>query len=85
MVAQAINGALRRVPAWPLYPLGILPAAWLWYLGLTGGLGVEPIKALEHELGKLALQLLIAGLCITPLRRFTGINLILGPMALKAL
>jgi len=48
----------------------------LFYAGVTGGLGVEPIKALEHELGKIALQLLVAGLCITPLRRFAGINLL---------
>ena len=32
--------------------------------------------ALEHELGELALQLLIAGLCITPLRRHAGVNLL---------
>jgi len=43
---------------------------------MTGGLGVEPIKALERELGKIALQLLVAGLCITPLRRFAGLNLL---------
>jgi sulfoxide reductase heme-binding subunit YedZ len=34
------------------------------------------VKALEHEYGKLALQLLIAGLCVTPLRQYAGINLI---------
>jgi sulfoxide reductase heme-binding subunit YedZ len=39
-------------------------------------MGVDPVKALEHRYGELALQLLIAGLVITPLRRFAGINLI---------
>jgi sulfoxide reductase heme-binding subunit YedZ len=53
-----------------------LPVPWLFYLATTGGLGVEPIKPLEHELGEIAMQLLIIGLCITPLRRFFGINLI---------
>lgn len=76
MRAEPINRALRRVPAGTLYILGTLPAVWLFYAGVTGGLGVEPIKALEHELGKIALQLLVAGLCITPLRRFAGINLL---------
>lgn len=76
MLADRINIAARRVPVWMVYLLGLLPAPWFLYLGLTGGLGVEPIKALEHELGRVALQLLIAGLCITPLRRFAGINLI---------
>lgn len=71
-----INSALRRVPTWPLYMLGLLPVPWLLYQAQTGGLGREPIKALEHELGLLALQLLIVGLTITPLRRFAGLNLI---------
>jgi sulfoxide reductase heme-binding subunit YedZ len=49
---------------------------WLLYLAQTGGLGREPIKALEHELGEIALQLLIIGLCISPLRRYIGVNLL---------
>jgi methionine sulfoxide reductase heme-binding subunit len=76
MLAERVNSAVRRVPVWLVYLVGFLPAPWFLYLGLTGGLGVEPIKALEHELGLFALQLLIAGLCVTPLRRFAGINLI---------
>ena len=71
-----LNGWARRLPTWPLYLLSPLPAVWWLWLGLTGGLGVEPIKALEHRLGEFALQLLIAGLCITPLRTHLGLNLI---------
>ncbi|ETX27107.1 protein-methionine-sulfoxide reductase heme-binding subunit MsrQ [Roseivivax isoporae] len=70
-----VNAGLRRVPVWPLYILGALPPLWFLWLGLTGGLGVEPIKALEHELGELALQVLVAGLAVTPLRRHLGLNL----------
>lgn len=76
MLAARLNDMARRIPVWLVYILGALPAPWFLYLGLTGGLGVEPIKALEHEMGLLALQLLIAGLAITPLRRLAGINLI---------
>ncbi len=72
---QAVNQIFRRIPVWAIYLLGALPAPWLFYLGLTGGLGIDPIEALEHRYGELALQLLIAGLAITPLRRFTGLNL----------
>ena len=75
-VVDRINGAARKVPTWVVYLLLALPIPYLFYLGLTGGLGREPIKALEYEYGKLALKLLIVGLAITPLRRFTGINLI---------
>lgn len=76
MIADRLNRLARRAPAAVLYVLGMVQALWLFYLGATGGLGVEPIKALEHELGEIALQLVIAGLCITPLRRFAGINLL---------
>lgn len=73
--AQRINRALSRVPAWPLYIIGVLPPAWFLWLGLTGGLGVEPIKALEHRLGELALQVFVVSLAVTPLREWTGVNL----------
>lgn len=75
-IADTVNRALRRVPTWPLYVAGALPPVWYLYLGLTGGLGVEPISALEHKLGLLGLQVLLAGLVITPLKRLTGISLI---------
>lgn len=76
MTVDRLNGFLRRVPIWAIYVVGALPAPVLLYMGATGGLGVEPIKALEHKLGELALQLLIVGLAITPLRRYLGVNLI---------
>ncbi|MEM9637809.1 MAG: protein-methionine-sulfoxide reductase heme-binding subunit MsrQ [Pseudomonadota bacterium] len=75
-IVDHINAFARRVPTWILYILYLLPVPWLLYLAQTGGLGREPIKALEHELGEIALQLLIFGLCITPLRRYLGINLL---------
>lgn len=71
-----LNTLFRKIPTWSVYLVGALPVPWLFYQGLTGGLGVEPIKALEHEYGELALQLLLLGLAITPLRRFTGLSLI---------
>lgn len=74
MIKDRLNTALHRLPNAAVYVLGTLPAVWFLYLGLTGGLGAEPIKALEHELGEFALKLLIAGLCITPLRKHLGVN-----------
>lgn len=76
MIANSVNNLMRRVPPWSLYLLGAGHIAWLVWLGATGGLGLEPIKALEHELGLAGLQMLLVGLAITPLRRFTGISLI---------
>ena len=74
--AQRVNSVLSKVPTWPIYVLGALPPLWFLYLGLTGGLGAEPIKALEHRLGELALQALIGVLAVTPLRNWTGVNLV---------
>ncbi|MBY6155914.1 protein-methionine-sulfoxide reductase heme-binding subunit MsrQ [Pseudooceanicola nitratireducens] len=75
-LTQAINQGARRVPTWVLYIVGAVPPIWLFIAGLTGGLGVDPVKAMEHQMGEWALWLLIAGLCITPLRRFAGLNLL---------
>lgn len=73
---DAVNGFFRKVPVWLIWVLYLLPAPTLLYMAQTGKLGREPISALEHELGEIALQLLVIGLCITPLRRFAGINLL---------
>ena len=71
-----LNGLARRAPLWPAYAAAAaLPAGLLW-AGLTGGLGVEPVEAMEHQLGEWALQALIASLCVTPLRRLVGVNLL---------
>lgn len=75
-VVDPINQIARRIPTWAVYILYLVPAAYLLYLAVVGRLGADPVKALEHELGEIALQLLIIGLCITPLRRFFGVNLI---------
>jgi sulfoxide reductase heme-binding subunit YedZ len=75
-MVDRINGFFRAVPVWLIYVIYLLPAPWFFYLAATGQMGIEPITALEHEYGEIALQLLIIGLAITPLRRFAGVNLL---------
>ncbi|MEL6809479.1 MAG: protein-methionine-sulfoxide reductase heme-binding subunit MsrQ [Pseudomonadota bacterium] len=75
-LADWINRVTRKVPTWAVYIVYLIPVPVLLYQGMTGGLGREPINALERELGEIALQLLIIGLCISPLRKFAGVNLI---------
>ncbi len=75
-LTQKINGGLRKVPAWPLYILGLLPPVWLFYQAVTGALGVDPVKTMEHQMGEWGLQLLIVSLMITPLRKHVGVNLV---------
>ncbi|EET48140.1 protein-methionine-sulfoxide reductase heme-binding subunit MsrQ [Thalassobium sp. R2A62] len=71
-----LNSAFREIPAWTIYVVGAVWASWLFYLGLTGGLGAEPINALEREYGEVALKLMVVGLVVTPLRKYTGVNLL---------
>jgi methionine sulfoxide reductase heme-binding subunit len=72
---QFQNRVIKSVPEWLVYVVGFAPAAWLIYSALTGGLGFDPARALEKELGEWALKILLAGLAITPLWHLTGINL----------
>lgn len=70
-----INGFFRRLPEGAIWAAGALPLIWLFQATLTGGLGVDPVKSIEHELGLWALRFLMASLAITPLR-WVGLNLL---------
>ena len=74
-MVNTLNTYLRKIPVWALYVIGAAYPGWLLYQGLTGGLGVDPVKVMEHALGERALQLLILGLAVTPLRQRAGLNL----------
>ena len=69
-----LNSLLRRVPTWVVYIAGSLPALWMAYQTLSGTIGIDPVRAIEWGLGLWALRLLIATLCVTPLR-WIGLNL----------
>jgi len=75
-VAGIINGWLRRIPAWPLYIIVAVWVGYMFWLGVSGQLGAEPINRLEREYGALGLKALILGLMVTPLRKHTGVNLL---------
>jgi sulfoxide reductase heme-binding subunit YedZ len=68
-----LNGALRKLPTWAVYLAGLIPLAWIIYLTLYGGIGVDPVKGIEHRLGKVALWFLVGGLTITPIRRWLNL------------
>lgn len=75
-MVDRLNKYMRKVPAWLIYVGATAYMAWLFFLGVTGGLGPEPINALEREYGLLALQFVTVGLAVTPLRRRFGVNLL---------
>ena len=73
---DTLNNSLRKIPTWLVYIVATLWVGWLFYLGAaTNQLGPDPIETLEHSYGELALKLLVLGLAVTPLRNWTGVNL----------
>ena len=73
---QSVNAFLRRVPAWPIYIVSVAWFAWLFFQALTGAMGPDPVNALEHALGDVALQLMVVVLAISPALKYLGLNLI---------
>ena len=72
---KILNKKLNLIPIWSVYFLLTLPSVYYFYLAINGTLSVEPVKALEHELGALGLKLIILILAITPLRNHLNLNL----------
>ena len=75
-VVERLNAFARRLPEAWVWGLGLLPLVWVFTLIFTNALGVDPVREIEHRLGKIGLWFLIGGLCITPLRRLFGVNLL---------
>ena len=67
---------LRRIPVWAVWLLGSAPLALLVLDTFTGRLGVDPVRDIEHRLGRTALYLLIGTLAATPLLRLARISVI---------
>lgn len=71
----AVNAALMSRPAKPLmHLLALLPLAWTIWLGLSGGLGPEPVSEAVRQSGLWALRFLLLALAVTPLRLLTGLS-----------
>ncbi|MET3854493.1 protein-methionine-sulfoxide reductase heme-binding subunit MsrQ [Rhizobium sp. OAE497] len=59
---------------WALYAVGLLPAAWTFYLGATDELGADPVKTFELFLGLWTIRFLILTLAVSPARDLLGWN-----------
>lgn len=72
----------RRQFAWlkaGVHVLALVPLVLLLARAFgIGDLGANPVQELLHTLGKTALNLLLITLAITPLRRLTGMNWLVG-------
>lgn len=69
-------GWLRRIPIWAVWLAGLIPLALLVVDTLAGRLGVEPVRDIEHRLGRTALYFLIASLAVSPLLLLARVNLV---------
>ncbi|TWI33452.1 protein-methionine-sulfoxide reductase heme-binding subunit MsrQ [Paracoccus sulfuroxidans] len=74
-MVSTLNSWLRRVPIWLVWVLGLIPLALLIWDTFTGNLGIEPVRDIEHRLGRTAIYFLIATLAVTPLLRLARLNL----------
>ena len=72
---QRLNGWARRLPVWAVWLGGAVPLALLAWDTLAGGLGVDPVRDIEHRLGRTAIYFLLATLAVSPLLRLTRVNL----------
>jgi methionine sulfoxide reductase heme-binding subunit len=76
-VTKRIEGKSKLSRNHILKPLAwiacLLPLAWLIYGGLTARLGANPVERITHRTGLTTLVLLLVGLAVTPLRRWTGL------------
>ncbi len=67
-----VNKALRRVPPWVVYLLGVVPFVTVVVPGLSA---IDPVRSIEWGLGLWALRLILLSLTVTPLR-WVGLNLL---------
>ncbi len=74
-VITRLNRLVRRLPAWAVYAVTLALVGWHFQQALGGHYRPDPVRRLEWEYGLLALQLLLLGLAVTPLRSFAGLNL----------
>ena len=75
-MVQGLNRGLRHLPVWAVWLAGLIPLALLVWDTLQGHLGVDPVRDIEHRLGRTAISFLIATLTVTPLLRLTRVNLV---------
>lgn len=73
-LSLALPKRFQPASIWLLYVVGLLPAAYEFYLGASDNLGADPAKTFELFLGLWAIRFLLLTLAITPLRDLVGWN-----------
>jgi methionine sulfoxide reductase heme-binding subunit len=68
-----------------IWVVALAPLARLAYGALSDGLGADPIEFVTHQSGWWGLTFLVATLAVTPVRRLTGWNRLIGVRRLLGL
>lgn len=71
-----INARARRIPEWAVWLAGAIPLVLLVADTMLGRLGIDPVRDIEHRLGRTALYFLAASLAVTPMLRYGRINVV---------
>ena len=75
-IIKPISLLLKKIKPSYLYIILLLPLVALIIELMSGGLGVDPMRKIERELGDTGLNLLIFTLALTPITKLTSLNLI---------
>ncbi|MEL0232198.1 MAG: hypothetical protein VW974_04105 [Hyphomicrobiales bacterium] len=75
-ITKPINLILRKIKPSYFYIILLLPLLVLIIELISGGLGVDPMRKIERELGDTGLNFLILTLALTPITKLTSFNLI---------
>lgn len=68
---------VTRVLKPALFALCLLPFAGLVWGAFTDGLGANPVETITHTTGDWALRMLLITLAVTPVRKLTGLHLLM--------
>ena len=72
---MTLNILFRSLPVPLVYLILLIPIPLYFCLGIINELGPDPLRYLEHKYGELGLIFLLITLSISPLLRYTNINL----------
>ena len=72
---MTLNILFRSLPVTLVYFILLIPIPLYFSLGIINELGPDPLRYLEHKYGELGLIFLLITLSISPLLRYTNINL----------
>ena len=73
---MTLNTLFRSLPVPLVYFSLLIPIPLYFFLGVANRLGPDPLRYLEHKYGELGLIFLLATLSISPILRYSKINLV---------